>query len=370
MKIKFNKKEFLKAIKVGGAFSGNKKILPILECVKITIKNNTCWIMSYDNINAIKVHCKYEECEGDIVFCINKNDIETYVSLLEDNTFIIDVNNESLSAVVETENTRMDFMIEDSKYYPQLVQECNSDSFEINADLLSYWIQRGAPFLYNDDLQLNHQNMHFIIKDNKIDVFCFGYTKMYHDSSDIEFNGELSMSIDRNSFSGIRYALDNEDTVTIKDGEKNTMILGSHTMVLIRKDDFKMHNFKQLLGYKPLFEIEADKAKLMSVVNRALSIHNNSDMGTFTINYEHNKLTITSENIEMQKKFRETMDIESKSDFSGFEQTYTINLFKTALNAINSEKILLRPTGETSLLSFNNPEYATESSFIMPCKKD
>lgn len=91
MKLVFNRKDFLEAINIGGCYAGNRKVLPILECVKITVKNNKCTILSYDDMNAIKTSCNIISSDEDIVFCINKADIESYVNLLRDETFEMEV---------------------------------------------------------------------------------------------------------------------------------------------------------------------------------------------------------------------------------------------------------------------------------------
>ena len=46
MKLKFNRKQLLEAIEIGGSFSGNKKILPILEDIRVQIKENKAWILA------------------------------------------------------------------------------------------------------------------------------------------------------------------------------------------------------------------------------------------------------------------------------------------------------------------------------------
>lgn len=370
MKIKFKKKEFLRAVKIGGSFCGSKKVLPILECIRITIKSGSCWIMSYDDRNAIKTKCQYEESEEDIEFCINKNEIDKYVSLIDDEYFILDVDISSKSAIIKTTNGDARFCIEDANEYPTLKQEVNAASFELSADLLAYWMRKSIPFLYNDDLQPNHQNMHFIIKDGKLEVFAFGYTKMYHDSSNLDFEGELKMSIDRNCFNGVLSAIGKEDNITIKEGDKNTIILSGDTMILLRKSEFNMHNYQMLLSrHSPIFEVAVDKNKLKGVIMRAESIHDNNDTSTLTIEFNNKELIITSEFIEKGKKFRENLPfISADKDDISFNISFTTNVLQICLNSISSDIVLLRPSGNQSLFEIKNPDYDTERSYVAPCK--
>ena len=369
MRIKFEKKEFLKAVKVGGSFANSQKVLPILGCIKVTIKSDKCWIMSYDNRNAIKTLCNFLESDGDGVFCINKSDIFDYVSSIDEDVFEIDVDNSTLTAVIMTSRGTMEYCVENANEYPVLNIGGDSTTFEMDSSLLGYWIQRGSCILVNDDMQLNHQNMHMIIKDGKVDVFFFNFNKMYHDVSDIDFDGEYRMSIDRNSFIGLKYAIESSERVKIKDSKLNTMIVGGDTMVMIRKDDFNMLDYPRLLAYKPIFEVKVDKQKLESVLMRASNVCRSSLEGTLHITYGNGIITFTANDFETRKKFHEVLETEGGELEQEFTQCYTINLFKMILGTIKSDKVLICPTGERTLLIFKNTEYDTENAFLSPCAK-
>lgn len=366
MKIKFKKKDFLKAIKVGGKFAVGQKVLPILDCVKITVVDWTCWILSYDFRNAIKINCPVESDNESIMFCINRKDIEEYVSLIDDESFEIDVDNDSLLATIYTSNGTVTYPLYDAKEFPALSQEVNCDTFQIDAGLLAYWIQKGAPFLINDDMQRNNENMHIFIKDGKIDVFFFNRDIMYHDSAETTFEGELKMPVNRNSFLGITAALSQEKTVTIKNGSRNIVIIGDDTMLMIRKDEFVQNNYYQLLNYVPILEITVDREKLLRAVMKAMNVTDNMKMGTITIKYSEGKLELFSERIEVNKRMEETIEAEGGKPF---EQTYMTHKLRLALSTLRSEKVILKPAGANALLTICNPDYETEQTFISPCRE-
>lgn len=365
MKITFNRKDFLKAVKVGGCYTSGKKVLPILECIKLTIKGDKCWILSSDERNAIKTCCDVFYADCDMVFCINKSDIEKYVSLLIDENFHMEVEPEHNKITIETRTSSMIFPYQDATEFPSLKQESKSDTFSMDANLLGYWIKNSSPFLVNDEFQKNHENMHIFIKDNKIEVFSFNYVKMYYDSSEIEYEGELSFGINRNSFVGLMQALDGEESITIKKGDRYITVIGSKTMLLIRKDEYKILNYHQLLRYVPKFEMEVNKDTLMSVLLRAMNINDKIDSGLLVFEYDENGVTITAENWDKTKKLTER--IESINGCGGiFTQCYGTSITRVAINSINSDTVLLCPTGETSLLIMKNTEYKTENTFVSP----
>lgn len=365
MKLTFNRKDFLKAVKVGGCYTSGKKVLPVLECIKLTIKGDKCWILSSDERNAIKTYCDVIHSDCDMVFCLNKSDIEKYVSLLIDEMFSIEVEPEHNKVTIETEVSSMVFPYQDANEFLALKQDAHSDVFKMDANLLGYWIKNSTAFLVNDEFQKNHENMHIFIKDGKIEVFSFNHTKMYYDSSDIEYEGELTFGINRNSFVGLSQALDGEEFVTIRNGERYITVIGSKTMLLIRKDEYNILNYHSLLHFKPLFEMEVDKDQLMSVLLRSMNINDKVDSGTLIFAYDETGVTITAESWDKSKKLTERI-ISVGGNGGKYTQCYGISVTRIAVSAINADTVCLCPTGDKTLLIIKNKEYETENTFVSP----
>lgn len=364
-RIRFNSKRFMDAMAIGGCFSDSGKFLPILKCVKISVKGSVCTLLSYDNMNAIKTTFENEGNSEECVFCINRIDIERYVSLIDDEYFDIEVDNEGHTAKIITSTGAAKFSLDDVKEYPILNIGSTSTAFVLDANLLGYWIQKGSNFIYNDSFELNHQNMHFIIKDKRLHVFFFGYNKMYYDNIETDIEGEIRLSIDRNSFPGILNMIKDEETVTIYNSTRNIMIKGKKSMLLSRKEDFKMHNYLMLLEYKPMFESVVNKKKLMSIIMRALNIHSASKMAEVTFHYTENGIEITSENMLDGKSIEEHIESQGGEEFT---QTYNAGILKLAVSGLSSNEISILPSGDDGLVRLKNMERESESTYISPYK--
>lgn len=362
MKLIFNRKEFLSTIKVGGCFAGKQKVLPILECVKFTIKNGTCWMLSYDDRNAIKTSCSVVS-EEDIEFCVNKSDLETIVSLINDEDLTIDVEMENHKATIVTSSGDTVLPAEDAGEFPSLKTDTGTSDITIDANLLTYWIKRGGPFLYNDSMQLNHENLHLFVKDRKIEVFCFGYSKMYYGYTDVDSDIDAVISINRNSFIGFLNALDKQEYVTIKNGSKNLLIKTDKVMLLVRKDEFKPHNYPQLLKRPTVFEFKVSKDRLLAILKRANYVFSAGKIGLITFEYDSTGVTIKTESFEQNKSMRERIDgLEGGREFT---QTYGIAQMEIAVNAISSDDVLICPTlSGSALLRIKNPDDESESTFV------
>lgn len=374
MKLVFNRKDFLEAINIGGCYAGNRKVLPILECVKITVKNNKCTILSYDDMNAIKTSCNIISSDEDIVFCINKADIESYVNLLRDETFEMKVEvigeeankEKKMKATIYTDTGTMEFPVEDAKWYPTLQQESDAETFTMPAQTLGYWIVKGNPFLKEDELQPVFECLHLFIQENNIHAFAFDSIKMYHDFCETESNLKTILSIPRNSFKGIREALKKENEVTIKNGKNNIIIKCENSMLLIRKMEMKVPNFFQLLQYKDRFTVRVDKRTILLCLLKAINIFEKPITGNISLSLTEEGITISATNWGGNKNYTEKIYAEGGQAIC---QNFNAIQMRTAIDAISTDNIEICPTGERALLKIKNPEYDSEVTMICPMVK-
>lgn len=375
MKFTFNRKEFLEAIAIGGSYAGSNRTLPILEDVKITISNNKAWIMSYDSKNAIKTVCEVQSDTESYIICINKNKISDYVALLDSETFEIEIEEKEseikgqriIFATILAGNSSIVFPCEDPELFAELKNDKGAESVEFPADLLSYWITTGLPFLGDlVDMKLAIGCLHFIIKDGKINVFACDGFKMYHDSYEIEDNDICTeFSIPKNAFSGIVRALKKEDKVTIKNGTNNIIFICDKSMLLVRKLEFKMPNYATILTYGIKYELPVNKKRLLNILQKASNIQDGKYQGIISFQFEPDNIKVSSENWEGNIKMNDLIEV---GGGDGLSQNFTIPYLMATINGISGEEILLCVTGDKQPIYVksleNKSEIAMNSPFI------
>lgn len=373
MKFTFNRKEFLEAIAIGGSYAGSNRTLPVLEDVKITINDNKAWIMSYDDKNAIKTVCDVQSDVDFYVICINKNKISDYVALLDSETFDIEIEEKKseiqgqriISATILAGNGSIVIPCEDPKLFAELKNDKGTESVEIPADLLSYWINTGVQFLGElIDMKLAIGCLHFIVKDGKINVFACDNFKMYHDSYKIEDNNVCTeFSIPRNAFNGIVRALKKEDKVTIKNGANNIIFICDKSILLVRKLDFKIPNYAKLLTFGIKYEFSVNKKRLLNILQKASNIHDGKNKGIVSFQFEPDCIRISSENWEGNIKMNDLIDV---GGGDGLSQNFTIPYIMATINGISGEEILLCVTGDRQPIYVKSPENESEITMNSP----
>lgn len=376
MKITFNKKDFIAAIAIGGSYAGMRKALPMLEDVKFTYRNGKMYMMSYDERNAIKTECSVVSCDEEGQFCIKKVDIERYVSLVRSETFEIEITeevldergvNKRINATVKADGNTMVFPCNDPQFYPTIKNVTDGKEVAIPSNQLGYWLETCPPFLNPDSEALVSNSTHLIIEEKKVNIFAYHNDKAYHDSFELDTDIEDTISINMASFSGVLKAIKGIDSITIQNGSNGVKINAGCTTLLLRKEEGNIPKFFQLLKFPKKFSITISKSTLVNVLKKCLLIEEGKLPVNATFVFSSTGIEITCEEKLSGKSMKDFIECEGGMPLS---VTYRPRLMLLAIDGINSDNIILSPTGDTSLLYINNPDYETELTMIMPCQKN
>lgn len=315
-KLSFTTKDLLNGVRVGGDYAGKNKVLPILGCIKFIIKNDKCNIVSYDEANAISYKCPILSFDEEVTFCIEKKGLENYLATLSDDTVTLEVNVEKLQCKVVASKGHIMLPMDDAKYYPTLITEKESKSFDMDASTLQYWIAKCSNFIEPDEFKLYKQSMNIIAKDNELHVFASDEHRMFHDSCENTFGEDLSISIDRSAFSGLSKALKGEETVTIRNGESNLTFITSNSVILVRKREFKVPNFFVVLSNNPIFEAKVNRKEILESLTRAMGISDDGNKISINLIFDNDTLDIKASTWDNSKSLEESLVIEGGAKLS------------------------------------------------------
>lgn len=365
MKIKFNRKAFLDAMAIGGSYASPKGVLPILECVRLTFSEKTCWIMSYNEQDAIKTSCEVMDIDGTDGFCVSSKDIQNYVRLIPDNTFSLTFIPGETTITITSINGDFKMPVWNVNEFPTPSIEKEAPSFKMDAGILCYWIKTCGSFLAKDDMKPFRSHIHLYVSKERVKVWACDEHIAYSDAIDIENEIETTLGIHMYSFSGIQKAFSNEEFLTISNGERSITIKGGKTLILLRKNEMKVPNMDFLVSFPPMAEISVDRKALFNSMQRALTVYLNPEYSITKFSFSEDKLNLVTEDIVMTGKLlNETHDIENGINLT---QYFKPTMFGSCLNALTNDEVLVMPTGETSCLRMTNPSN-NEVVVVMPCQ--
>lgn len=359
----FNTKDLLDAVKIGGDYASNNKVLPILASIKVIVKGDRCNIVSYDEKNAISYKCPIQSFDGDVTFCIGKKDLESYLSTLSVLDVRLEVDNEKMQCKVITNKGHVVLPLEDANCYPELVTEKESKSFKMDASVLQYWLSKASNFMEMDEFRLYKQSLHLISHEDKLHAFASEGHRMFHDVCENPSSESLELSIDRSAFSGLSKALKGEEMVTVRDGQSNITFITSQSVILVRKREFKAPDFFIVLTKTPLFEAKVNRKELLESLVRTMGISDDNKRIGVTLRFYENEMNIKASTWDNSKCVEETLPIDNGNELTvGFH----CSLLYTCVNNFISEYIYLCPTGFNSLATIKGDLEDEECTLAMP----
>lgn len=366
MKITFNRKAFLDAMAIGGSYAGNKQVLPILECVRLTFSGQTCWIMSYNDRDAIKTSCEVIDIDGNDGFCVSSKGIQDYVRLIPDDNFSITFIPGETTVTISSINGDFKMPVFDVNEFPTPSIEKDAPSFKMDAAMLCYWIRTCSPFLVKDDLKPYRSHIHLFVSKEKVKVWACEEHIAYNDAFDIENEMETTLGIHLFSFPGILKAYNGEEFLIISSGEKGITIKGEKTLILLRKYEMGVPCFDVLTRPSPMAVIKVDRKALFNSMQRALTVYQNPEYSITAFNFSDDRLNLVTEDLMMSGKLlNETHYVE---DGVNITQYFKPNLFGCCLNALTSDEVHIMPAGEKIGLRMTNPTN-NEVVVVMPYSK-
>lgn len=358
--IELNKKEFIKALVVGGSFSGKSKLMPILDCVKIKVSNGNITIVSSDNENAISKKSDIISSDGNLSFCVNYKDISSYVKLINGEKVFLDVEDSSIK--IRHNNGSIDLPIYDSNDFPLLSAEKESVEITLDSYLLNNWIIDSKEFIGDDDLRPVMNSIYLYSKNGELGCCATDSNILFTDNVN-ESNIDFSFMINKNSFKSICDVCSSSEKIIIKIGEKSAMFIGENISVLATLQNGNYPNFKNILTQTSPIEVKISKKEFLDSINRVkLGADNSSCLIKIVVSGMN--MEVSAQDIDFNRKAVENIMVNANGEITiGFNANRLI----TSLNSINSENVIMKFTDKSRHCLINeDDEKSNKTVLIMP----
>lgn len=357
--VKVDKQEFIKALTIGGAFAGRVKTLPILNCVKIKVSNGTLKVTSSDSDNAINKSINVISADSDTAFCVDHDDLLSYVKCVSDDTLGISVDDNNVE--ISHNIGKMSFPVSGVQDFPVLKRSETVNTVSVSAPLIKEWIYYGKRFTDNSDIRPQMNGIYFYSKGGEIGccasdghcLFCDHY------DSDIE---DFSFILNKTAFNAVCDACDDVEELTVMIGNGNVMFVGNGngTAVLTKLLEGAYPNFKMVIPSNPTIKINADRKELIQSINRCSKA--NSQLVKFDCD-GCNNLNITSRDLDFNISAEENVSVEANE---GIKIGFQADNIQKILNSISSEKCTINITASERPVTITDNDDPNKVFLIMP----
>ena len=359
MKINLDKKEFVKALQVGGSFAGKSKVMPILDCVKIKVGLDKLTIVSTDSENAISKRLNGITSDEEGTFCVNMNDLMSYIKLINADTF--EIITDDKTAEVKHVKGSFTLPIFSDEDFPTIKPDENSVEITLNAALLNNWIADGKNFVASDELRPVMNGLYVYCKENELGCCASDGHVLFTDNTEVENMPEFSFILNKNAFKSVCDAISSVEDVKVKVGSRNVMFVADGVSVIARQIGGKYVNFKVVCPKNNDIEVKVSKRDMLNAITRSSVGASKASMLT-RMKVDGFNLEISSEDLDFNKEAREYLTVEANGNIViGFKASLIIQI----LNSISTDNVVITMKDPTRAAIFKEDDTESEKIYLL-----
>ena len=339
MKITIERKSFIDALSVGGQMSGKSRGLSILDNIKLTIKNLTATISSYDGEVAIIKRVNIVENDEEFIVCVDPKTLGSILNSIKDD--VVELYFSDNKCEIKHSKGFLSMPFFDADEYPSPIIDKKTDSFELKSELLFNWFKEARNFVSTNTLYPQLMGVCIYIEDGEFGIASSDMSVLYHDKIEYDYHGEKqSMVISLKALNAILPMINGSEKVYLINSERNIIFRTSDSMLIATKSEAPFPNFKAIIPSSTEIEISVGKNEFLESIKRTMIT---ADEKTCLIKLEvsKNSIKIHSENTLEGKSSHDECVCECSDENISIAArgNYMINM----INSIESEsmKILL-----------------------------
>ena len=330
------KKDFIKALTIGGAMAGKNKTLPILENAKVDIVDNTLAVHSFNGESWVTKRVSIENTDANYSFCVNANDLTKVLkSLVEELvTFAIDGNLLRISHIKGV----LEMPIVNGELFPKSQTWTDGISISISSDKMREWITFATNFVSNDELRAVMTGMYLYAKGGRIGVCATDVYRLFTDSIVAE-SDDFGVIIPASGFKPLLNIIANVQDVNVVISSKNITFSTSDAELNCRLVEGNYPNFNAVIPQNNGIVVKVSKSELLDSVNRA-SIMANKSTSLLKLSFTDTTMSIVGSDNEFSTKACENVGVQK----SGADVAIGVKseFFATCLGIVSAEEVILK----------------------------
>ena len=338
MKITIERKSFVDALTIGGQMSGKARGLSILDNCKITIKNNTATISSYDSEVAITKRTNIVGHDEECVFCIEPKALLAILRSLKDENVDLMLDN-NICEIVHAKG-KQSIPYGGAEDYPSPFLEKDMNTFGFKSEVLFNWLKEAKQFVGNNTLYPSLMGVYVYCGNKECGVAASNTEVLYFNHEEHDFDGEeVGASLCLKAIDALLPMLNMTDFVYVMIGARNIVFKTHDAMLIAAKTEHPYPNFRRIIPQNNEIVVEVDKVELLDAVKRSM-LTANEKTWLLKLSISGMSIKIVSEDIMFAKKsYEECLCTCMGSEIEiGLKGTYVLNM----LNAIESDMVTIK----------------------------
>lgn len=266
--IKFIRSELVRVMCDGGVLAGQTRIMPVLDNVCITTKDNRIRVESSDSANYVR---SYGICEttADMSFCVNAKEFASYIDLLNDENIIINYDSERKQIIIEHASGEVKLPTISSDEFPVMKPIKETTKIEMPGEIFAGWLKKAGNFALKGDLGAVLEGI-YIYANSKFLGVCGGehsqiFTARIPNTDNIP---DFSIVLPKKSAEIMARMCATAKKVTLVQDENALYIQTENTIVYSTLLSMKYPNVDSLFKQMSQRQVNIDKTTLLQAIKR------------------------------------------------------------------------------------------------------
>lgn len=220
MKITIERKSFVEALTIGSQMAAKAKGLSVLENCKITIKDNTATISSYDSEVAITKRVNIVSHDEGVVFCIEPKALLAILRSLRDEQVELVLDNHICEIVHKKGKQSIPY--EDADDFPTPVFDKDMKTFGFKSELLFNWLKEAKMFVGTNALYPSMMGVYVYCGNKECGVASTNSEVLYYNHEEHAYEGdECGASVQIKAIDALLPMLNLTNFVDVMVGNRN-----------------------------------------------------------------------------------------------------------------------------------------------------
>ena len=322
---------------VAGALSKNP-VLPIMEDFLFELKDNVLKITGTDLettiISKIDVDAK-----KDGTIAIPANTILQTLKTMNDIVLTISLNDKTNAVEIISLTGNYKCSGENPSDFPMPPDNTDSETFTLATAQIIKGINSTLFATSSDELRLAMTGIFMNITNEGVYLVATDAHKLVEfkikDSFDVA--SEIGVIIPSNSCKNLEKILGTSETIDISVNKSNAFFETETTTIITRLIDAKYPKYKDVIPADQTIFAKVNKKELLGSLKRTL-IYANKTTNQVMLNYDGDKLNISTTDLDMGKEAKEQINAELIGDIA-FEIGYNAKFVVEMLDVIESEEV-------------------------------
>lgn len=361
--IRLNRRDFLESLQIGGAFAWENKLLPILECVKLTIKNGKMRIVSYNQETAVsKIVDRMGECIA-TSFCVAYKALNSYIQLLPCNEVVLEYDDEAKMVEVKHDNGSTKLPTFDVKDFPDIPKADTINQIQTDGSQLAEFIIEAYPFCMEDSLRPIIASVHIYAKDGLIGCQATDGYGFISDSNPYNCDVNANFILKKTECIQIAKMVDGIGEVTVKIGSSNVIISAAGLNIMSRNVVGNYPNIQRFIDMPRQYSAIIERKYAINAIKRC-RLSSDKENKLIRMDFAKDNLEIVSQDIMLSLKTNEAIPCECNGTVV---LSVKYELLLSCLMALSSEKVEIQFQDEkTSILLKEANTDSNKTMVLMP----